>query len=283
MAAKNNILPVMVMLPIPFLLIWCSDGSGIDSRDNSVMGNSKSAVECLKSIDSEGQALCIDSFLASISDPWIRRCAVGNIDEKKTLATSLNNWTATGPELRDVDTLIKECAAYDKTQKPASSSGTPVFSSFLSSAAGSFIWSAVADMLFGNGIAPYGRYETASNNGSGSSNSAGYRVPWSLRSGDGVGASNTTAWKVGGKTTSEIEAQYKKSTWDIKSMKSASEATTNYKLGDTGTRWSSTENRSSSSNGWSTKWSSSSSESISNGWSSSRSSGFSRGGGSSLG
>jgi len=189
--------------------------------------------------DSSEFTRCTENSIKSISDEWVRNCVIGNISEKDDLSRKMVNSTITKEDMKDIDSVIKECMYYQDMQGSniKNNDGYPIFSSFISSIAGSFVGNYIAQKVLFDGINDYsktsyedrkkkystGNYGKVSNN---DNNTDGYKS---------VGS------RSGGKDTIDtVDKQYKESTWNIKQMKDTAtlSKTNGYKLGDTGKNWS---------------------------------------------
>lgn len=239
------------------LLSWCTTESSLPNFSHTNIVNCDNEKEGDKWI-------CAENVIQKISNDWIKKCIEFNIWENADLTSKMNNDNIQKNDLEIIDWLIKECRYYHDSEvvKTKNTSNVPVFEILA--------WSYLTNSWY-RGLNDYNTHTPT--------NVDKYYEPSKEKNNNW-----TIVWKT---TTTKnwtdiskawwsnawidwVENQYKKSTWNIKSMKNASNTMSNYKIGNTWKTWSTITSKSSSYKG---SWSSSSkSSSFKSSSSSSRSS-----------
>lgn len=243
-ATFKKMLTLMLIISPAVFLASCSDAP-----------TAKTVAQCMTK-DSSEFARCTENSIKSISDEWVRNCVIGNLSEKDDLSKRMVNSTITSEDMKDIDGVVKECMYYQdmKGTNVKNNDGYPVFSSFVSSAAGSFVGNYIAQKVLFDGVNDYSKtsyedrqkkYSTGSVSSTSSSHyyggtsgsnygkvsNDGSKTDWYKAAGSGNGGKDTIG---------TVDKQYKESTWNVKQMKDTAtlSKTNGYKLGDTGKNWS---------------------------------------------
>jgi hypothetical protein len=216
-----------LIIVCPLVFIWLS---------SSTTTTAKSTITACTNESDTDKAKCVEDTIAQIQNTWLKSCILHNIDNKKQLANTMKGtaWSSlSNADIVDIDGVVKECMLYADSTPNHVSVWYPVFQSFVSSMAGSFVGNYLGSSRYSN-INNYNRSEEE----------------------------KKSSWSYGGVTSrglSSTNDTYKSNSRNIAQMKSASATTSNYSLGDTGKSWISSSSRRSSSSSWSSSSSSRSS------------------------
>jgi len=203
--------------------------------------------------DNETKWLCVEKWIEQIKNKWLQECIVWNIDAKKELSDKLKDNSITNTDVNDILSLESECIYYKESKNISDNdNNSPVFWSFVSSMAWSFVWNYLANSMFSN----YNNSKEKEQNyyswsASGGSTYMGYsktqtadKVSWNV---------NTSWWNTKIDSLNKVDTQVKTDTWNISKMRNSSSANnTNYKLGDTATKWASLPTKNTNVSKWST-------------------------------
>lgn len=133
---KKIYLPLMLLTV--FILGWCSS----TPKDTSVL-------DCNAKPEAE-RAQCVVDTIKWISNKFIRNCVENNILSNTGVSASISAANVSTGQVKDIDTLARECVSYTIANPwYTSMTTTPVFSPFMNSVAWSFVGSYLANSFFG--------------------------------------------------------------------------------------------------------------------------------------
>lgn len=123
------------LLLLALLLGWCSEAQ-----------KNVSILDCVWSATPNE---CVIWWVEWIKDEFVRNCVTNNVLSKTGLNEKLATWTLQAIDIKDIDAVAKECVGYKASNPTASASTPPLFNTFLTTAAWSFAWAAIANAVFG--------------------------------------------------------------------------------------------------------------------------------------
>lgn len=125
------------MLLTVFILGWCSS----TPKDASVL-------DCNAKPEAE-RAQCITDTIKWISNKFIKNCVENNIVSNTGVSAALSAANISTGQVKDIDTLARECVSYTIANPwYTSMTTTPIFSPFVSSMAWGFVGSYLSNSFF---------------------------------------------------------------------------------------------------------------------------------------